>query len=668
MGTQRIVIPGRYVQEEEDEKPLGEGGMGIVYLVYSVRETRKVALKLMTRYPADTHMAQKAIEKFRREAEIAKSIRHPHILHAIDSGETSHDGRETPFLVFEYLPEGSLEDFLAKTRILPWKDWKLLQIADLIVQAASALQYLHDQKPPIAHRDVKPGNFLIRITAPEKNTGSNYDLLLCDFGIARRQKTLNDLTSDTHITAKYAAPEQFVADGRSGIDYRSDQYSLAVMACYLLTGQYPISASSVYDRQKMPPIPPSTLNPERITSDEIDEVILKALAKDPNERHPTISTFARNLRDAIERQEQPTSAQKSPRLLSITVEPVKPYRDEEDETTLSSPADSKTQVQASPARTQVRLPSLNLQRVFSRSLPSRPTMLTWSWDGMYLLCLFNNHTPIRVDRNNNLWNLSPLGLSHAACWTSDPNVIVLSAKQSESREKQHRLCVCNLEDVVTPKEDLPLLSEISRNVSSFDAFDVSRHRLLAVWVEDQIDIYQLSRWSSSMELLSPYTHPIEDLYADSMEVLRWSPDGSMLAMGAINGAVLCCRLDRPTQWDPQLREPACQQRVCSLAWSVDSKFLAAAFSSGRIVVWDMQKRRKLSEWKNLSVRPHSISISNQQQLSIASNEAYVLSGNLDGESPSAMHAGFWFAAWSPTHSELATLDPTNKKDLIIWHA
>lgn len=668
MGDQKFEIPGQYYQTEE--KPLGKGGMGIVYLVFSMREKREVALKLMTEYFTDTRMAQKALENFRQEAEITKRIKHKHILSAFDSGETPYHGRLTPYLVSEYKPEGSLQDFLSKTKILPWKDWELLQIADLIMQAASALQCLHVQNPRIAHRDVKPGNFLIE---REKGAGNKYHLYLCDFGIARRQKTLNDLTSDPHFTPSYAAPEQFTEDGHYRIDYRSDQYSLAVMACYLLTGQYPIRASdpvtlAIAHKEKKPPIPPSTLNPERITPGEIDDVILKALANDPNERHSSIQVFANNLHDAIERQIQATSVRKQSHLSSITLEPFKPYTDDESEADTIS-ASSQIQVQAPPTRMQERLPSLNLQHVFSRQLPARPTMLTWSWDGKYLLCLFNNQSPMLVDRNNTLWDLSPLGLGHAACWTPDPNVIVLSAKLNEGREKQHLLRVCNLRDVLTLEEDSLSFPEISRSVSSFDAFDVSRRRLLAVWVEDHIDMYQLPRWSSSMQRPSPHAYQMKDMYSDSTGVLSWSPDGSMLAMGALNGAILCWRLNtQPAQWHQQLQEPACQQRVCSLAWSMDSKFLAAAFSDRRILVWNVLERRKMTEWKNLSIRPHSISISNQQQLTVASSEAYVLSGNLGESSPSAMHQGYWFAAWSPAYYEFATLDPTNKKDLMIWRA
>ena len=659
MGDQKIEIPGRYVQTQE--KPLGKGAMGIVYLVRSVREMRDVALKLMTEYPLDAQMAQKALDKFRQEAEIAKNVRHRHVLHAIDSGETWYNSRETPYLVFDYLPDGSLQDLLSKKKVSPWKEWELLQIADIIMQAADALQYLHKQNPPIAHRDVKPGNFLISSTAREKDPGSIYHLYLCDYGIARRQKTLDELTSDPRGTPPYMAPEQF----KGQINYFSDQYSLAVMAFYLLTGKYPIDAPdavalALAHTRKDPITPPSALNPERIKSGEIDEVILKALAKDPDERFPTILEFARTLRTAIERQVNALSTQKQPRLPSISLEPFKPYEDEEDEEDRTVSVKTQPQVKSS-ARTQVTLPSLDLQRVLSKQLPARPTMLTWSWDGNYILCLFNNHSPILVDRNSKQLDLSTLGSAHAACWTPDPYVIVLSSRRSEGYEKQSVLRVSNL------SENPPSLLEFSLGASSIDTFDVSRRRLLTVWVEDRIDIYQLPRWSPSMQLSPRRTYPIKDMYCDSTGVLRWSPDGSMLAMGALDGAVLCWRLDtQPARWNELWREPACQQRVCSLAWSLDSRFLAVAFSSGRIIIWNALERRKQVEWKNLSIRPLSVSISRHQQLTVASNEIYLFFGDLDKDSPSAIHPGSWFVAWSSTQSEFATLDPANKKDLIIW--
>lgn len=659
MADRKIEIPGRYVQKRK----LGEGAMGIVYLVYSVREMRDVALKVMTAYPSDMQMAQKALEEFQREIEIAKSVRHPHVLRAIDSGETMYDGRETPYLVFEYLPEGSLHDLIER-KVLPWKDWELPQIADTIMQAASALNYLHDQRS-IAHRDVKPSNFLIRSAASEKDPKRLYHLYLCDYGIARKQRSLNDLTNNPRGTPPYMAPEQF----RGTISYLSDQYALAVMACYLLTGKRPIDAPSfesysVAHEQKAP-IPPSILNPERIKPGEIDEVVLKGLAKDPNGRFSTIVMFANALRTAIEHQENASSTQKQPRLPSIALEPFKPYVEQEDDAEKTVSVHSQVQ-EKTAIKPQVVLSSLNLQRIFSRQLPARPTMLSWSWTGNYILCLFNNHAPILVDRKNNQWDLSALGLSHAASWTPDPLVIVVGSKRGEGYEKQSILNVCNLKEIVNLKGDLPLLPEVCRDASSIDAFDVSCHRLLAVWVEDHIDIYQLSGWSPSMQPPSPHTYPIEDMYCDSNGVLSWSPDGSMLAMGALNGAVRCWRLD--TQWDKLWYEPASQQRVCSVAWSPDSRFLAVAFSSGRVLVWNALERRKETEWKSFSIRPRSISISHRQQLTVASNESNLLFGDLDGDAPSAVHPGSWFAVWSPVHPELATLDPANKKDLIIWRA
>ena len=660
MADQKIEIPGRYVQKRK----LGGGAMGIVYLVYSVREMRDVALKVMTAYPSDTQMVQKALEEFQREIEIAKSVRHPHVLRAIDSGETTYNEQETPYLVFEYLPEGSLHDLIEIRKVSPWKDWELPQIADTIMQAASALNYLHDQRA-IAHRDVKPSNFLISSTAREKDPKSVYHLYLCDYGIARKQRSLDELTNNPRGTPPYMAPEQF----KGTISYLSDQYALAVMACYLLTGKRPIDAPSfeAYSlaHQQKAPIPPSALNPERIKPGEIDEVILKGLAKDPKGRFPTIAIFANALRTAIEHQENASSTQKQPRLPSIALEPFKPYEEQEEDADKTISAQSQLQGKTS-VRTQVTLPSLNLQRVLSRQLPARPTMLSWSRTGNHILCLFNNHSPILFDRKNNQWDLSALGLSYAASWTPDPLVIVVSSKRGEVHEKQSILNVCNLKEIVNLKGDLPLLPEICRNASSIDAFDVSHHRLLAVWIEDHIDIYQLPGWSPSMQPPSPHSYPIEDMYCDSNGVLSWSPDGSMLAMGALNGVVLCWRLD--TRWDELWHEPASQQRVSSVAWSPDSRFLAVAFSSGRVLVWNALERRKEAEWKNLSIRPRSISISHHQQLAVASNESNLLFGGLDGDAPAAAHPGSWFAVWSPVHSELATLDPANKKDLIIWGA
>jgi serine/threonine-protein kinase len=161
--------------------------------------------------------------------------------------------------------------------------------------------HIHGQTPPIVHCDVKPDNFLIRA---ESGSGKVAHLFLIDFGIAHSLQPGNE-KGTARGTPSFMAPEQF----KGNIVCQSDQYALALIACFLLTGQYPLQPDRDIWRWDnwetahtyFAPSPPSKLNPQRIRSEEIDAIILKALAKEPEQRFATIWEFACNLATAIER-------------------------------------------------------------------------------------------------------------------------------------------------------------------------------------------------------------------------------------------------------------------------------------------------------------------------------------------------------------------------------
>src|SRR5690348_5256944 len=123
------MIDNRYEQKEK----LGEGGMGVVYLAKDVLTQQLVALKIMTGYPEDFQKDQKAREKFKMEIQIAQQLDHPHVLRAFAGGETVLEGRKLPYLISEYIPEGSLQDLVSRRKIWPWEQWTLTQTADAII-------------------------------------------------------------------------------------------------------------------------------------------------------------------------------------------------------------------------------------------------------------------------------------------------------------------------------------------------------------------------------------------------------------------------------------------------------------------------------------------------------------------------------------------------------
>lgn len=272
---------------------LGSGGMGEVYLMEDTRVSRQVAIKVTRSgeeaYPEKNTDSDAAIRLFQREAKAIAALDHPNILPLYDFGEEGGDSTKMTYMVMPYCPDGSLEGWLRKypQRILPPQG-----VAYLVEQAAEALQYAHEHN--VIHLDIKPSNFLLR------NNRRNPDhptLLLADFGIARNFTTVASASHTIRGTPTSMAPEQWA----SSPVFATDQYALAVMAYELLAGRPPFTGSMeqlMYQHFNVQPQAPSTFNPQLWAA--IDAVILRALAKKPEDRFPSVTDFASALTQAVQ--------------------------------------------------------------------------------------------------------------------------------------------------------------------------------------------------------------------------------------------------------------------------------------------------------------------------------------------------------------------------------
>ena len=270
---------------------LGSGGMGEVYLAEDARINQQVAIKIsrteVSSYPNNS-TTNDTVRLFQREARAIAKLDHPHILPLFNYGEEKVNGMTLIYIVMPYRPEGSFINWLqqrAANETLPVQD-----IAYFTQQMADALQYAHDNQ--IVHQDVKPSNFLIRTNNQHPKLP---DLLLADFGIARLSSSTASISRSIRGTPTYMAPEQWSGESV----YASDQYALAVLAYELLAGRPPFVGRQeqvMYQHFQVQPQSPSTFNPQ--LSKDIDAVILKALAKKPEERFPSISAFAVALQQA----------------------------------------------------------------------------------------------------------------------------------------------------------------------------------------------------------------------------------------------------------------------------------------------------------------------------------------------------------------------------------
>ena len=272
-------------------RPLGSGSMGEVYLVDDTRINRQVAIKVIrteaTPYP-DSNTTQDAARLFEREAKAIARLNHPNILPLYDFGEEIVNGTPLTFMVMPYCPDGSLSTWLQARG--PNQPLALQDIAHFLHEAADALQHAHDNG--IIHQDVKPQNFLLR---SNKNADLP-DLLLADFGIAKLASGTSGASQAIRGTPIYMAPEQWEGQPVPA----SDQYSLAVMIYQLLTGRSPFSGGPgqmMYQHFNVSPPPPSTINPAINT--DIDAVLLRALAKRPEARFPSMSALNKAFQQAM---------------------------------------------------------------------------------------------------------------------------------------------------------------------------------------------------------------------------------------------------------------------------------------------------------------------------------------------------------------------------------
>ncbi len=252
---------------------LGQGGFAHVYLGEHVYLKTPAAIKVL-----NMQLANDALESFLKEARTIARLEHPHIIRVLEFGIEEI----TPFLVMNYAENGTLRQRYPRKSLLPWA-----KIVSYTKQIADALQYAHGQG--VVHRDVKPENMLLR---------KNKALQLSDFGLAviAQSMSANAPTIGTRAgTTAYMAPEQI--QGRPG--RASDQYALGIVVYEWFCGSWPFTGSErEITVQQLYTLPPSMRAKVPAITPAIENVVMKALAKEPQERFATVQEFAYALEDA----------------------------------------------------------------------------------------------------------------------------------------------------------------------------------------------------------------------------------------------------------------------------------------------------------------------------------------------------------------------------------
>ena len=270
---------------------LGDGGMGTVYRAADLNLERQVAIKLM-----HSHFARQ--EEFRarlvQEARTSAQLDHPSIVRVYDFG----DSELGLFIAMEFVDGGSLRDHLRRLQRLQ-KYLPLAQCLQIGIQIAEALDYAHRRK--IIHRDVKPGNIILkRLSRPDEAGAQPFRALLTDFGLVKLQEGTSLTQSGATVgTPTYMSPEQ--CEGRE-LDGRSDLYSLGIVLYELVANKLPFTFQTLSEaiaahHNNVQPATASTLRPE--VPPIIDTLLIRAMSKSPDQRFATGAEMADALRSAF---------------------------------------------------------------------------------------------------------------------------------------------------------------------------------------------------------------------------------------------------------------------------------------------------------------------------------------------------------------------------------
>lgn len=271
-------LVGKRLGDYRLTQKLGGGGFADVYLGEHIYIGTEAAIKVL-----NGKFTPEEIEGLRAEASLQAKLKHPNIVRLIGFSVANVDGQDIPYIIMEYAASGSLDKLHPRGTIL-----SLPLIVSYVKQIVAALQYAHNQR--VIHRDIKPANFFL---------GENGEALLGDFGIAVIAHRTGSWEAQKPVGSwHYAAPEHFHFKSVPA----SDQYSLAVVVYQWLCGSLPFAGDFIQLGYQHNHTPPRSLSLRIPTiSSEVEQVVMRALAKDPHDRFPTVQAFAEALRQASQR-------------------------------------------------------------------------------------------------------------------------------------------------------------------------------------------------------------------------------------------------------------------------------------------------------------------------------------------------------------------------------
>lgn len=614
-------------------RKLGSGGFADVYQAEHIYLNTPAAVKLL-----NSSLVTSDVQSFLNEAKTIAGLNHQHIVRVLDFG--LEEG--IPYLVMEYAPNGTLRQRHPKGSAIP-----LSLILQYTQQIASALQYAHMHR--LIHRDVKPDNILL---------GRHNELLLSDFGAALLTRTSEMLsTQDIIGTISYMAPEQL----RGKPTPASDQYALGVVVYEWLSGFCPFQGSpvAVYNLH-LYETPPSLLGRVPALTPTVEQVVMKALAKQPEQRYQSVQAFAQALEQASKaNQQRPVPAQRiylpgnvSPRIqaTSLATEaylPTMPVPAPQfnavplpapqpapgivRQNTMQAPQPAPGIVPPLPAPTKGNLAP-------SRHHISRRTFVS-TLIGTALVAGAGGGVAWWVTEQGNSQANSPIFTPiyrghkdqvFTAAWSMDDTRIASAGGNIGTKQVDTKVHVWNTytgQDVYL----YPGHSQLVRMV----AWSPVEQRIASASADKTVQLWDANNGHN------PFTF---SLHTDAVMAVAWSPDGQYIASASWDGTVMVWKASNGVVVFPYTGHGA---SVTSVAWSPKGNYIASGDVNGKIHIWEA------ITGQTLHVLPQTAWIGS---LAWSPDDSFIVTGDYNDDDSVRI--------WSIVHEKDEQLEPGNTQNQV----
>ena len=584
-------------------RKIGQGGFAEVYLGQHIYLDTFAAIKVL-----HARLESDDVEYFLTEARTVARLLHPNIVRVLEFNVED----TTPFLVVDYAPNGTLRKRHPKGLSVPFTS-----VVSYTRQVAAALEYAHEQK--IIHRDVKPENMLV---------GRRSEILLSDFGIAvvshsSRYSSGTQGIQDMAGTVAYMAPEQI----QSQACPNSDQYSLGVVVYEWLCGTRPFQGSfaEIAVKHTLTP-PPSLLEKVPELPASVEEVVFKALAKDPQQRFENVQVFALALEKSIGKGHTTTylfpdapSTESHTALSSTTVVLSNPESFEESFATLQS---LPPNVVPTPLTTSKLHEHSDSQQPETTGLPSQI-----------------HHT--RISRRGVVIGSASL----AAIGLVGGGIALVTHMQTPNHPGQMQT---------------KLLFTYSGHTDWVwsVAWSPVRERIASASADATAQVWDAANGD----------HPVIHHQSDTVYAVAWSHDGSRVASSGYDKTV---QVWDPTFGDSFLTYSGHSSWVWSVAWSPDAKSIASAGGDKTVQVWNAASGQHLNTYRGHTDNVYSVAWSpDGRHLASASSDGTVqvwfpANGDLL-YTLRLYNTTMWSVAWSPDGKRIAA--GSNNNTVQVWNA